>query len=314
MTLSRVLTALAVLTLIATGPRVAEACFGISRAGPMPVRGEEALIVWDEANHTEHFIRSARFEDVSADFGFIVPTPTEPTLTEVDEGVFSRLFRLYRRPPRRDADGARSRGLGGASAGGGGPPDSVEVVSETRVAGLTGTVLRATGTNALDAWLTERGYANPPELSAWLAGYVARGYYLTAFRVDPEGSSGAVAMRAVRMSFRTDVPFYPYSEPQVEGRRARPFRLSVVGPSRVTAREGSAPWDATVGYARRTSRLRAAIGSVVPDGALGETPWITVFDERRSMRGTDDLFFDRSEVTRAVSSRIERPIIHFRRR
>lgn len=313
MTLCRTLAALAVLCLVGTGPRIAEACFAVGRAGPLPVRGEEALIVWDEASHTEHFIRSASFENVSADFGFIVPTPSQPTLTEVDEGVFGRLFRLYRRPPRA-ARGAR--GLGGMSTSGadGLGEDRVEVVSESRVAGLTGTVLRATGTTALDAWLTERGYASTPELSAWLGPYVSRGYYLTAFRVDPEGASGSVAMRAVRMSFSTDVPFYPYSEPQIEGRRARPFRVSVVGPTRVTARVGSSPWGATVGFARRTSRLRSVIGSAVPEGALGATPWITVFDERRSMRGTDDLFFDASDATRGVSSRIERRILNFRAR
>jgi hypothetical protein len=309
----RILLALAVLIAIASGPRIAEACFGIGPTGPILVRGEEALIVWDEANHTEHFIRSARFENVSSDFGFIVPTPSEPTLTEVDEGVFGRLFALYRRPVPRTTDRGRSAGIGGLGSSGG-APDSVEVVSESRVAGLTGTVLRATGTTALDAWLTEHGYASTPELSAWLGPYVTRGYYLTAFRVDPEGASGSVAMRAVRMTFRTDVPFYPYSEPQIEGRRPRPFRVSVVGPQRVTARVGSTPWSASVGYARRTTRLRSVIGGVVPEGALTGTPWITVFDERRSMRGTDDLFFDPSEATRSVGSRIDRRIIHFRAR
>ena len=36
---------------------------------------EEALIVWDDAAKTEHFVRRATFEGTAYDFGFLVPTP-----------------------------------------------------------------------------------------------------------------------------------------------------------------------------------------------------------------------------------------------
>lgn len=298
------------LTLLVAATPEASACIGLSAEGVVPVRGEEALIAWDEASRTEHFVRSARFDRMARDFGFIVPTPSEPTLTEVSERVFHRLFDLYRRPVRRAAPGARTRSadaLGGLGDAGG-----VEVVSETQVAGLTGTVLRATSPTALDAWLTEHGYATTPALGAWLAPYVAGGWYLTAFRVDPAGAAGPVAMRAVRMSFHAERAFFPYSEPQTEGGRPRPFRVSVVAGTRVTARVGDEPWSAHVGFARRTSRLHAILRDVVPDEALAETPWITTFDEPRSLRGTSDLFFEASSETRGVASRLDRQILAFR--
>ncbi len=276
----------------------------------MPVRGEEALIAWDEASHTEHFVRSARFDRMARDFGFIVPTPSEPTLTEVSERVFRRLYDFYRRPVARHGHGDRGRSA--AALGTAGPSDGIEVVSESQVAGLTGTVLRATSPTALDGWLTEHGYATTPALGAWLAPYVAGGWYLTAFRVDPAGASGPVAMRAVRMSFHADRAFFPYSEPQTDGRRPRPFRVSVVAGTRMSARVGDAAWSARVGFARRSSRLHAILRDVVPDDALVETPWITTFDEPRSLRGTSDLFFEAASETRGVASRIDRQILAFR--
>lgn len=303
-----------VLALSSLTPRASEACIAIGHTGVLPVAGEEALIVWDEASHTEHFIRHAHFDGIDSDFGFVVPTPTQPTLTEVDDDVFSRLFRLYRRPERA-ADGLRGRGVGSLSTSGAAlEEESVTVVAEAEVAGLTSTVLQATSATALDAWLAEHHYASGPELTAYLTPYVAAGWYLTAFRVQPESTARSVAMRAVRMSFTTDRPFFPYSEPQVEGRRPRPFRVSVVASTRMSALEGTDAWNGRVGFARRTPRLHRVIGDVVPEGAMEARPWITTFDERRSLRGTSDLFFVPSDRSRGVASTIDRPIVSLRRR
>ena len=62
---------------------------------PAPMRGEyveitneSALIIWDAESKTEHFIRRAAFQSTSTDFGFLVPTPTQPELAEADDSVF----------------------------------------------------------------------------------------------------------------------------------------------------------------------------------------------------------------------------------
>lgn len=298
------------LAVLALPNRGAEACIAIDHAGVLPVAGEEALIVWDEASHTEHFIRRAAFTGIDTDFGFVVPTPSEPELSEVDDAVFDRLFRLYRRPPppvRRDPRvRGRGRVVDDALASG------VEVVREVQVAGLTSTILRATSATALDGWLTEHGYATSPELVPYLTPYVAAGWYLTAFRVDPgAGSARDVSMRSVRMSFATDRPFFPYSEPQTAGRTARPFRVSVVSGSRMSALEGTAAWGASVGFAQRSSRLGTILRGVVPASARGGRLWITTFDEPRSRRGTSDLFFVPSEDTGPVASTIDARIVGF---
>ena len=53
------------------------------------VLGESAVIVWDSKSKTEHFIRSATFESDSPDFGFLVPTPSVPTLQESSDQIFT---------------------------------------------------------------------------------------------------------------------------------------------------------------------------------------------------------------------------------
>jgi len=74
------------------------------------------------------------------------------------------------------------------------------------------TVLLASDTAALATWLREHGFQGRPELQAWLAPYVARSFYVTAFRFVP-GSDRRALGAPVRLSFTTATPFYPYAEP-----------------------------------------------------------------------------------------------------
>lgn len=302
----RLAVALSLATLWMLAPfRHADACIAIGRSGAVPIAGEEALIVWDEARHIEHFVRRAHFTGMTEDFGFVVPTPSRPTLTEVNDDVFDRLFRLYRRPPVRAPHDPHLRGRVSRSAD---ALSGVTVVEESVVAGLTSTILLADSPTALDGWLAEHGYRGGPELVAYLAPYVRDGWYLTAFRVAPGATAGPLTMRAVRMSFSTDVPIFPYAEPQVPGRIPRPFRVSVVARQRMSGRLGDAPWGASVGFARRAPTLLTVLRGIVPTEARRGRLWVTTFDERRSTRGTVDLTFVPSEDTAPVSSTIDAPI------
>lgn len=68
------------------------ACAPAPHAGEqIDVVEESAVIVWDPATKTQHFIRRATFRGNARDFGFLVPTPTEPTLAAVDDGIFDTL-------------------------------------------------------------------------------------------------------------------------------------------------------------------------------------------------------------------------------
>jgi hypothetical protein len=282
-------------------PNRARACATAWPEGAAAPRivGEEALLVWEPAAQREHFIRRANFAGVSGDFGFLVPTPSRPTLAEADDGVFAKLAKIYTYVPPPPQTLSRSRSAGGLIAASAEAP--VTVVEERRVAGLDATVLAATDAAALNQWLGAHRYPSRPGLTQWLARYVAQGYYVTAFRYAAQPGASPVNSRAVRLTFTTPRPFYPYAEPSDAPRGpGRAFRLSVVSTARMDGLVGTRPWSARTGYSGRPANLREVLRGVVPDASLGAGPWLTTFDEPSSTRGGEDLFFVRTRATRGV--------------
>jgi len=297
-----------VVTVIGVPSDSARACMIIS-AEPVVVEGEESLIVWDAQNRREYFIRRADFRGARRHFGFVVPTPTRPTLSDVDDALFDRLAQLYTRPSNLRS----GRGIGGEGRPGA-VPATVTIVERTRVAGLDATVLLANEAQALTGWLRQNGYTAPPGMAGYLRSYIERGWYVTAFRYDPAGARN-FGSRAVMMAFSTDQPFFPYAEPRNARRaRGRTFRVTVVSATRITARVGDQPWTARVGFADRTGAVHGILPHEIPPRILPDRAWITTFDERNSVRGRGDLFFDASNDTTPIPSTIETHVAHGRSR
>jgi hypothetical protein len=280
------LEALALIVMVLVAAPAAWGCALAYEDGPQRPRiaREEALIVWDAGLKVEHFIRTVHFGGGTKSFAFLVPTPGRPTLAKADERVFERLAVLYRRPPMRTASAI-------AIVDGDDPsPAAVTVVERKRVAGLDAVVLLATDAAALATWLREHHFARRADLDAWLAPYVARGFYLTAFRYE-RGGHERVRSSAVRLSFACEQPFYPYAEPKdAGGDETRSFRLTVVAPWRAAGKEGDHAWEAAPAYADRPRRLATTLGATVP-GAPRAGPWVTTFQEYRGRRGSADLVF-----------------------
>ena len=82
-------------------PSASDAC------APAPMRGvvvevasESAIIIWDAKTKTQHFIRRATFTATGKDstpvkdFGFLVPTPSQPVLEEADDKAFDELAKI----------------------------------------------------------------------------------------------------------------------------------------------------------------------------------------------------------------------------
>lgn len=274
------------------------------------------MIVWDPATHTQHFIRRATFDTASPDFGFLVPTPTAPALAEASDNAFTRLedlikpktlvnhltgidltplflrfFLLYKAP------------MAGVSG--------VQVLSSQRVAGYDAVVLEADNASALTGWLKDHGYAARPALTVWLAPYIASRWKVTAFKISKDGGERQVATSAVRMSFKTDRPFFPYREPEdqrdqragssYEPRLLRVFMLST---ARMDGGIGepatSLPWPGRVIWSDQLeegSRARLAEELALPSDQLPNNLWLTAFEDRSTPRpGTDDLYFAPSKT------------------
>lgn len=275
------------------------------------VAQEEAIIVWDAASKTEHFIRRASFTSSAERFGFLVPTPSIPELGEVDSDAFQHLAHQIRPQTRTQYEGVDYE-FGCAlmtytmlDAARVGAPDAaaVRVVAIASVAGYDASVLQASDTGALAKWLGEHGFAATPELEAWLDPYVRNGWTITAFEIAATPGKGdaprSASSASVRMSFTTNRPFYPYREPaaqqapatgKLEGAApaSRLLRVFFLGDARVDALLGAAPWSAEMVWAAPIESVPRELAALA-----GERRRLTVFqDEAYPRRGVDEVWFD----------------------
>jgi hypothetical protein len=213
---------------------------------------------------------------------------------------------------------SQKRPSGGCALGCGGmkmaPPGAghtVEVLEEKHVAGYDAKVLRATDAEALAAWLRDHNYESRPALARWLKPYVEKGWIVTAFKIarDPStGAGSAIGTTAVRMSFTTNEPFFPYSEPDDmrDAKGHRLLRVFFLADRKMTGKLGAAEWPGQVVWAGRFPAESArTIGPLlkIPGYKVDENTWLTEFEDRSSPRkGEADVTFsvhpDQTPVTR----------------
>jgi len=317
----RLLGALALVAIGVVDLRTAEACATAPPRGEeVRIAEEEALIVWDPATKTEHFIRRAAFQSTARKFGFLVPTPTTPQLSEVPDSIFWSLANLIRREVKYDRSETTYRAgawlfescmlmKGASKATAVGEPAAVRVLATANVAGFDATTVEADDAKALTAWLGDNGFEATPQLTAWLERYVTEKWKVTAFVVASaaEGQSNRyeIATKAVKMTFPAERPFYPYREPQIEmtvetnaklAPANRLLRVFFVSNERYAATLADQPWSARV--------LHAAPVATPPmdlEAAIGTQRYLTVFvDESSPRRGIEELYFapstDKAEV------------------
>lgn len=269
-----------------------QACLPIGRSGStVEVAEETAVILWDAAAKTEHFIRRARFLSDAKDIGFLVPTPTRPELVEVDNGLFDELWRFTNPPPPDTSAG--SRGFVAAPA----PlpkSDPVQVLETKTVAGLDATILAASDAKALTEWLKKNDYPTTADTQAWLEPYLKDQWIITAYKIDNSGGATGQLPKfqtsTVRMSFQADKPFYPYREPRGAGQNARERLLRVYFLSQ-EAHEANLlenRWDTTIPFANRiTPAFQQRLTGLLklPKPSTVGTPWfLTEFEDRATMR------------------------------
>jgi hypothetical protein len=283
-------------------PALVEACGLASRLGKrVVIADEEAIIIWDDKTSTEHFIRRATFNTDEPDFGFLVPTPTQPELGEASDMAFKRLA-IFAVP---EPPGAK-KGFGGKGGGKAKPPD-VEVLDEKRVAGQDVVVLKASDADALAKWLTDHGYEFAPALKNWVKPYIDARWIITASKIARDRDGKAlknISAAAVRMSFKTHNPFYPYRElvEDQDKKATQPSRLLRVYFISNGAFKGNLgevgrgrPWHAdVVRVANIPDKLHAVLlrDLKLPPETGPLLRSVTVFEDRSSVRpGNDDVYF-----------------------
>lgn len=306
-------------------PRPACGCAAAPRPGEsVGVTAEEAVILYDAATKTEHFIRRANFRTEAKEFGFLVPTPAKPELAESRADIFSTLHSATqaRHVPSgtvRRIVQKRNLPQSAARAGGAAAPQVLD--EKKNLAGYDLVVLKAEDVDGLKAWLVARGYDARPALMTWLTWYVEHGWVITAFKVAKAPDAPYDRWnKAVRMSFPTAAPFYPYREPADMRSDAAPggrsLRVFFLGGRRYAGTlgeggtwAGRTVWaNACPDYARKNVAQGLGLAATDAD-AVAATPWfLTEFEDASSPRpGTDEVFFRPA----ADQSTVERPVVYY---
>ena len=284
------------LTLLANTP--SKGCLTLASTGKtVSISGEEALIVWDAAHQREDFVRRADFQTNAKDFGFLVPVPSTPRLTEVDQTVFD-IVHKYIAPETRGMALSKAAAVPSANA--------VDVVSRQEVAGYDTSVLAASDSAKLEQWLRENHYQVPGGFQDWVKPYVDAGWKLVAFKMTKPDDGVAVSSKLVRISFQTDRPYYPYREPRESTQplpTGRQLRVYVLSSTPVDAIFGTANtrW---VGYRlsphsniNRNYLEQTATRLSMKRSDLPSTPTLSTFFDNSSPRiGTNDVWFQPSDV------------------
>jgi hypothetical protein len=279
-------------------PPAACACCPAPPSGKPVVNADQTVvIVWDAATKTEHFIRKASFKSDADDFGFLVPTPSQPDLEESGNEAFPYLLRLTE-PERRRV----TRPSGGGGCGCGGEKSKthtdsapkVTVLLEKEVAGFQATVLQADSTDVLVSWLKEHGYAFSPEVAAWARPYVGNDWKITAMKVarDKQGEQKQnVAAAALRISFQTDRPLFPYREPESSSAakalnaKSRLLRIYFIAEGRYRGElTKESPWTGKVAWsnpltAQQRQHALDLLKLPLPKSAGPEQWWLTEFED-----------------------------------
>lgn len=198
----------------------ARACASLAEMeNAVRVVDESAVIVWDEKNKTQHFIRNATFDGNGKSVGFLVPTPTVPKLAEAEDFVFGG-FERKMVPEVKHVEKHRwydwqltsmfSHVKNSFNAAGPSVTDEsgVQVLQFQKVAGYDATTLRANDVKSLNRWLQKHGYASSPIFADWLQPYIQKRWVVTAFKIGKKKKSDEqFSSSLVRMSFKTPRPF-----------------------------------------------------------------------------------------------------------
>jgi hypothetical protein len=194
----------------------------------------------------------------------------------------------------------------------------IRVLEEKQVAGFHAAVLEAGSANALVGWLKEKGYAYTGEVEAWARPYVEAGWKITALKVvkdQADKASPRVAAAALRMSFQTERPVFPYREPdsksaaQAVNAKSRILRIFFISDARYKGElTPQTKWGGKVAWSNKVQtedRLKTLDLLKLPATTGPAEWWLTEFEDNwQYTTAPADVYFSRD----ADQGVVKRPV------
>ncbi len=204
-------------------PAKAACCYFSAANNDVLQPAQKAFISWDEATKTETFTVQPKFEGKVADFGMVIPTPTQPKLDEMPRDFFKSLavftilepvdWTKYQPVPRRMAAFGKSVA----------PPPAPATAEESTVkvveAGVVGTldykIVTAEKADDLFDWLKANKYHYAGDEQT-LKFYIDKKWFFTVMKIDTKqirtgffNQSFTGELTPTRFSFSSPEIVYP---------------------------------------------------------------------------------------------------------
>jgi len=194
--------------------------------------GQRAVLMYDEKTKTETLVVGIQFRGNAQDFAWVIPVPSEPTVSQGSEELFTSLNQLT-----GQSYSERSY-YNGAAAIAEDVNSPVTVVRTQTIDYYSVATLKSTDSQALAQWLNENGYRYPTGSEYILNNYVANKWFFVAVKIDLSGISENSATAELRQGRATPLklvfparnPVYPMRISSIIGDNA-PVGLILPAPS-----------------------------------------------------------------------------------
>jgi len=198
---------------------------------------QKVFLTWDPAKKLESFTVQPKFEGNALDFGMVIPTPTQPKLSEMPRDFFKH-FAIYSILMRREFAHSnllpvnQFRGVGGGGALYGAAlgslreddkaekKPSVVVLEQGVVGSLDYKIIEASRADDLYKWLKDNKYHYAGDESS-LNFYVQKKWIFTVMKIDTmqmkKNKDGSYAgdVTPTRFQFSSDKLIYPLKITQI---------------------------------------------------------------------------------------------------
>ena len=199
--------------------------------GSLEERAQEAIIIFNSSppkrEATEDLILKIRVEGEVSHFAWIVPFPSQPTVTKADDKHFQELYDYVAYRTKAAKPAGMTGGLGGSGGVGGGM--AVEVLSRQVVGSYDVAVVRENESGALNKWLDDEGYQRIAEGDDVIEFYRKKGYVFSCIKVTEANlkANTPVDLHPLRFTFRTGGLDGIYFPMKMSGLLKQPFDVNL---------------------------------------------------------------------------------------
>ncbi len=209
--------------LAAQTPAESACCYFAAKDKDVLQPAQKAFITWDAKKKIESFTVQPKFEGNVADFGMVIPTPSQPKLNEMPREFFKMLAVFTILEPMDVSKYKRRRSQLDFEAAG---ILRMEAKSSVRIleAGIVGSldykIIVADRADDLYAWLKDNNYSYAGD-EATLDFYIKKGWFFTVMKIDPaqmkQKPDGTYAgeITPTRFTFSSEKLIYPLKITQI---------------------------------------------------------------------------------------------------